>query len=108
NILLASELGEQEPPALTNATSWQYEAHLSSTQHRSPSPHIVDLLLRSYELAMATIGMHSIREADVVIRPTLHRVSLRQFSEGRKFVATGREAAEQSLPSLRQFLPWIV
>jgi hypothetical protein len=57
---------------------------------------------------MATIGMHSIREADVVIRPSLHRISLRQFSEGRKFVASGCEAAEQSLPSLRQFLPWIV
>jgi NTE family protein len=107
DILLASELGEQEPPALTNTTSWQYEVHPSSTTHSSPSPHIVDILLRSYELAMATIGMHSIREADVVIRPKLHRVSLRQFSEGRKFVAAGREALEQTLPALRTHLPWL-
>jgi NTE family protein len=107
DILLASELGEQESPALTNASSWQYEARLLPMQRRSPSPHIVDLLLRSYELAMATIGMHSIREADVVIRPTLHRVSLRQFSEGRKFVEAGREAIEQALPTLRTRLPWL-
>jgi len=51
--------------------------------------------------------MHSIREADVVIRPKLHRVSLRQFSEGRKFVAAGKEAVEQSLPELKKRLPWL-
>jgi NTE family protein len=106
DILLASELGGQEPPALQSATPWLAESALARKPMRSP--HIIDLFLRSYDLAMATIGMHSIREADVVIRPTLHRVSLRQFSEGRKFVASGREAAEQSLPALRQFLPWIV
>ena len=71
------------------------------------SPHIIDLLLRTYELTMATIGMHSIREADVVFRPKLHRISLRQFSEGRKFVVAGREAVDQALPSLRKRLPWL-
>jgi NTE family protein len=105
DILLASELGEQEPPALTNATSWlpQNQEWLSPVR----SPHIVDVLLRSYDLAMATVGMHSIREADVVIRPALHRVSLRQFSEGRKFIQAGREAVENMLPALRQRLPWL-
>jgi NTE family protein len=102
NILLASELGEQEPPALTSATTW-----LQQTEGRPRAPHIVDTLLRSYDLAMATVGMHSIREADVVIRPRLHRVSLRQFSEGRKFILAGREAVEQMLPALRQRLPWL-
>ncbi len=103
DILIASELGGQEPPGLESATPWLAK----STGKKISSPHIVDLLLRSYDLAMATIGMHSVREADVVIRPKLHRVSLRQFSEGRKFVAAGREAVEQELPSLRQFLPWV-
>ncbi|GHO93333.1 hypothetical protein KSF_033810 [Reticulibacter mediterranei] len=102
DILLASELGEQEPPALTNATTW-----LQQAEKRPRAPHIVDTLLRSYDLAMATVGMHSIREADVVIRPKLHRVSLRQFSEGRKFILAGREAVEQVLPALRQRLPWL-
>jgi len=106
HILLASELGGQEPPALESATPWLKEAQPGLLKHPR-SPHIVDLILRTYDLAMATIGMHSIREADVVIRPTLHRVSLRQFSEGRKFVAAGRESVEQSLPELRRYLPWL-
>ncbi|HEY6284346.1 MAG TPA: patatin-like phospholipase family protein [Ktedonobacteraceae bacterium] len=106
DILIASELGGQEPPALESATPWLEEAtHKDLKSARSP--HIIDLLLRTYDLAMATIGMHSIREADIVIRPKLHRVSLRQFSEGRKFVAAGREAVDQALPELRKYLPWL-
>ena len=106
DILIASELGEQEPPALENAAPW-FEASSYKELKSVRSPHIIDLLLRTYDLAMATIGMHSIREADVVIRPKLHRVSLRQFSEGRKFVAAGREAVELSIPELRKRLPWL-
>ena len=105
DILIASELGGQEPPSLASATPWLAES--AAAGKKVSSPHIVDLLLRSYDLAMATIGMHSIREADVVIRPTLHHVPLQQFSQGRKFVAAGREAVEQELPSLRRFLPWV-
>ena len=112
NILLASELGGQEPPTLESATPWLREAEKGGQGHpmrkqQERSPHMIDLLLRTYDLAMATIGMHSIREADIVIRPKLHRVSLRQFSEGRKFVAAGREAVEQALPALKERLPWL-
>ncbi len=106
DILFASELGGQEPPSLESATPWLAEN--TPTNTHGYSPHMLDLLLRSYDLAMSTIGMHSIREANVVIRPTLHHVSLRQFSKGRQFIAAGREAVEQSLPSLRQLLPWVV
>ena len=111
HVLLASELGEQGPPTLENASSWlaetQQPGYKFASEGEQKMPRIVDILLRSYDLAMATIGMHSIREADVVIRPKLHRVSLRQFSEGRKFIAAGREAVEQSLPDLRKHLPWL-
>ena len=115
DILIASELGGQEPPALTSATPWlgkmagSAQAQKEQQQPKyAHSPPISDLLLRTYDLAMATLGMHSIREADIVIRPKLHRVSLRQFSEGRKFVAAGREAVEQSLPQLQAYLPWLL
>src|SRR5713226_2258899 len=117
DILLASELGGQQPPSLESATPWFEEnvlvplagsrSGVGSRSGAARSPHILDLLLRTYELTMATIGMHSIREADVVFRPKLHRISLRQFSEGRKFVVAGREAVEQSLPALRKRLPWL-
>jgi NTE family protein len=106
DILIASELGGQQPPALESATPWLEDASYKDIKS-ARSPHIIDLLLRTYDLAMATIGMHSIREADIVIRPRLHRVSLRQFSEGRKFVATGREGVDQALPELKKYLPWL-
>ncbi len=105
--MLASELGGQEPPALESATPWLREVEQTGEMGGGRSPHILDILLRSYDLTMATIGMHSIREADVVIRPRLHRVSLRQFSEGRKFIAAGRDAVEQVMPELRKRLPWL-
>src|SRR5258708_5315720 len=107
DILIASELGGQDPPSLESATPWLEESLDGQQQKGHHSPHIVDIILRTYDLAMATIGMHSIREADVVIRPKLHRVSLRQFSEGRKFVTAGREAIEQAIPALRKRLPWL-
>jgi len=112
DILLASELGGQEPPALESATPWLREAEIHQQgpflrKQQQRSPHMIDLLLRTYDLAMATIGMHSIREADIVIRPKLHRVSLRQFSEGRKFVSAGRDAVEQAMPALKARLPWL-
>jgi NTE family protein len=107
DILLASELGGQDPPSLESATPWLEEASRTPQKNIS-SPHIIDLLMRTYDLAMATIGMHSIREADVVIRPKLYRISLHQFSEGRKFVSAGREAVEQALPQLQKYLPWVV
>jgi NTE family protein len=120
DILLASELGEQEPLSLTSATPWIREAEAaaeaaqahglmgkSKKPKKQRPPYIVDVLLRSYDVALATVGMHSIREADVIFRPRLHHVSLRQFSEGRKFVAAGRQAVEMELPELKKRLPWL-
>jgi hypothetical protein len=65
------------------------------------------MLLHSYSIAMTTISMHSIREADVVIQPKLHRVPLYHFSEGHKFVMAGYEAVEDVLPLLQKRLPWL-
>jgi NTE family protein len=109
HILLASELGGQEPPDLLNARTWQEQARQQfnplSYPTSPPSPHIIDVILRTYDLAMATVGMYSVREADVVFRPRLHRVSLRQFSAGRKFISAGRDAVEEALPQIRRYLP---
>lgn len=106
HILLASELGGQEPPALERAALWPTEV-TRKHQSRERSPYIVDLLARSYDLIMATVGMHSIREADVVFRPKLYPIPLRQFSKGRAFIATGSASVEEMLPQLRQYLPWL-
>jgi NTE family protein len=114
DILLASSLSGQEPPSLESATPWLHEAEEHYRRHGQQRhkntgypPHIVNVLLRSYDLAMATIGMHSMREADVVISPKLHHVALRHFSTAHKFIEAGREAVEQVMPLLRKRLPWL-
>ena len=107
DILLAVELSPQEQMMRPHAMQEAAEAEREQWQRGARSPHIVELLLRSFEMAMATISTHSVREADVVIRPQVHHVPLRQFSQGRKFVAAGSEAVEDALPALRQRLPWL-
>ncbi len=106
DILIASALRGQNL-AYAGATS-MLDGKEHNQKKRAPrSPHIVDLLLGSYSIAMTTISMHSMREADAVIQPKLHRVPLYQFSGGHKFVAAGYEAVEEALPALQKQLPWL-
>lgn len=111
DILVAAELSVQAPPTpmteSARSTLTESGAEGSEKKGRAGLPHIVDVLLRSYDVAMATISMHSVREADVVISPRLHRISLRQFSEGHQFVMAGYEAARDALPALQKRLPWL-
>ena len=106
DILIASALRGQNL-AYAGATS-MLDGKEHNQKKRAPrSPHIVDLLLGSYSIAMTTISTHSMREADAVIQPKLHRVPLYQFSGGHKFVAAGYEAVEEALPALQKQLPWL-
>jgi NTE family protein len=106
DILLSIDVDDHVPLSLESATPWMEEANYTLSR-KSLSPHIVDVLLRAYEVSMSTINMHSDLEADVVIRPQTRSVSLLQFTRGPHLVAAGREAVEQSLPALRALFPWL-
>ena len=106
DILLSIDVDDREPLSLESATPWMEEANYTLSR-KSLSPHIVDVLLRAYEVSVSTINMHSDLEADVVIRPQTRSVSLLQFTRGPHLVAAGREAVEQSLPALRALFPWL-
>lgn len=106
DILLALDLDGHEPLSLKSARPVMEEMK-SVSARRSLAPNLVDVLFRSYEIGMSTISMYSDNEADVVIRPKIHGVSLLQFAKGSHLVAEGREAVEQSLPALRKLLPWL-
>lgn len=106
DILLSIDVDDREPLSLESATPWMEEANYALSR-KSLSPHIVDVLLRAYEVSVSTINMHSDLEADVVIRPQTRSVSLLQFTRGPHLVAAGREAVEQSLPALRALFPWL-
>ena len=107
DITIASELSTEDLYIYQRINPVAQEEGNNSRAQQKPTPHIVDLLLRSYDMAMATIGMHSVRNADIAIRPKLHNISLRQFSEGQKFVAAGYDATDKALPALRKRLPWL-
>ncbi|MFL5655310.1 MAG: patatin-like phospholipase family protein [Ktedonobacteraceae bacterium] len=106
DILLSIDVDDREPLSLESATPWMEEANYTLSR-KSLSPHMVDVLLRAYEVSVSTINMHSDLEADVVIRPQTRSVSLLQFTRGPHLVAEGREAVEQSLPALRALFPWL-
>jgi NTE family protein len=106
DVLLSIDVDDREPLSLESATPWMEEAKYTPSR-KSLSPHIVDVLLRAYEVSTATINMHSDLEADVVIRPQTRSVSLLQFTKGPQLVAAGREAVEELLPALRELFPWV-
>ena len=106
DVLLSIDVDDREPLLLESATPWMEEANYAPSR-KSLSPHIVDVLLRAYEVSVSTINMHSDLEADVVIRPQTRSVSLLQFTRGPHLVAAGREAVEQSLPALQELFPWL-
>lgn len=106
DILLGVDVDDREPLSLESATPWLEEAEYVPAR-KSRSLHMIDVLMRAYQVSQSTINMHSNLEADVVIRPQTRSVSLLQFSKGPRLVAAGREAVEQALPSLREALPWL-
>ena len=106
DVLLSIDVDDREPLLLESATPWMEEAKYTPSR-KSLSPHIVDVLLRAYEVSTATINMHSDLEADVVIRPQTRSVSLLQFTKGPQLVAAGREAVEELLPALQELFPWL-
>ena len=107
DILVASDLSVKRLRTYKNARSFEQENEIDAARQKMRTPHIVDVLLRSFDMTMATIGMHSLRQADVAICPQVHSVSLHRFSEGHKFVTAGYDAACQAFPALRERLPWL-
>jgi NTE family protein len=106
DILLGIDVDGREPLSLESATPWLEEAKYTPAR-KSLSPHMVDVLLRAYEVSSSTINMHSARDADLVLRPQTQSVSLLQFTKGPHLIPAGREAVEQSLPALRKLFPWL-
>jgi len=107
DILVASDLSVKRLRSYENARAFEQDQASTAAREKIRTPHIVDVLQRSFDMTMATIGMHSLREADVAICPQVHSVSLRRFSEGHQFVRAGYDAACEALPALRERLPWL-
>jgi len=63
--------------------------------------NILDIMLRSIHGAQTRVAEASGREADVVLRPLACDVKWHDFTHPRKYIALGREAAEEHLRELK-------
>ncbi|MGB8355805.1 MAG: patatin-like phospholipase family protein [Chthoniobacteraceae bacterium] len=63
--------------------------------------NILDIMLRSIHGAQTRVAESSSREADVVLRPLACDVQWHDFTHPRKYIALGREAAEDRLTELK-------
>src|SRR5947209_20573504 len=81
DVLLSIDVDDREPLLLESATPWMEEAKYTPSR-KSLSPHIVDVLLRAYEVSTATFNMLSDLEAAVVIRRQARSVSVLPLTTG--------------------------
>lgn len=72
----------------------------------SRKPNLLDAILRSRDIMMSEIRLHTAGEPAILIKPDVRGVSIRNFSDGAKFVESGELAAEKALARIHELLPW--
>jgi NTE family protein len=72
----------------------------------SRKPNLLDAILRSRDIMMSEIRQHTAGEPAILIKPEVRGVSLRNFSDGAKFIEPGERAAEEALARIHELLPW--
>lgn len=74
---------------------------ISSPPDISASGGTIDILLQTFSIMSKSINYFELKEADVVIRPTLVGVSSADFRARKRAIESGRQAMLQALPALR-------
>jgi NTE family protein len=77
---------------------------------RGRGPSVLQVLLRSMDLMMDKIDSVSATRATILVEPEFSQtsaLSLRNFSQGRRYIAIGEAAAEAALPRIAAALPWL-
>lgn len=82
-------------------------------QGLEPSPgggSVFGTIMRSIEIMQTQISARADTVADAAIEVVFSNVdqpSIRNFSQGRRFIPLGTQATEASLPTISSFLPWV-
>lgn len=79
-------------------------------QTGSGGPSVFQTLLRSLDLMQSKITASTAAATTILIEPVLKDsggVSLRHFSQGRRFIEQGEAAVEAALPRLAATFPWL-
>jgi NTE family protein len=73
-------------------------------------PSVLQVLLRSMDMMMDKIDNVSASRATILVEPEFSETSaltLRNFSQGRRYMAVGEAAALAALPRIAAVLPWL-
>jgi len=74
-------------------------------------PSVLQAIMRSIEVMQSKISADTASAATIVIEPMTADVSygwgLRNFSQGRRYIAAGEAAAREALPRIASALPWL-
>lgn len=65
---------------------------------------LFELLMQSFEIMSASISRLELRDADVVIKPDLTRISFTDFTSRNLMITLGEQAARRALPAIKSKL----
>ncbi len=74
---------------------------ISSSPEGNPAGDTLQILLQTFAIMGKSINSHELRDADVVVRPSLTGVKGSDFTSRRKAIEAGRVAMQQAMPQLR-------
>lgn len=74
---------------------------ISSPPEGNPTGDVMKMLLQTFAIMGRSINTFELREADVVMRPSLAGVGSADFTARRRAIQAGREAALAALPQLK-------
>ena len=75
---------------------------ISSPPEANRTGDILQVLLQTFAIMGKSINSFELKEADVLVRPSLNGVGSAAFSERRRSIEAGRKAMREVLPQLKQ------
>jgi NTE family protein len=77
---------------------------ISSTPETAKTGDMFQILMQTFTIMVRSINNFELREADVVVRPSLGAIGAAEFSARRKSIEVGRAAMIAALPKVRAAL----
>jgi NTE family protein len=75
---------------------------ISSSPEGNPANDTLQILLQTFAIMGKSINSYELRDADVVVRPTLTGISGADFGARKRAIEAGRVAMQKLLPQLRE------
>ena len=109
-VSVAAEMGAGVVVAVKLVGEAAAHADVESVAAKGTPPSALSVILRSIELMQGRIVSEAADARVITITPALINLpssKLKAFADGRRFVETGEEAAEQAMPRITAALPWL-